>query len=511
MFNTKNSFIEKSILKSNKNKLNEVFIDISKLKFCTESLAYLPKYFCEKHTVLPIKIDYNRQTIDVVSKHPLIGINEEDIKFITGYNVNIFYANDNNKLQTYIKEFLESSTTQKLDYNNSFFTVDEGLDKLDSPAIKLVNTIFMEGIRLKASDIHIEPFKKFYKVRFRIDGLLREEFRFSKSSYNSVITRIKVLAKIDISEKRLPLDGRLNVKDSVKLWDFRVSTMPTISGEKIVIRIFQHEERKEGLNDIGLFNDNLNIVKKLLNTQNGIILVAGPTGSGKSTTLYTLIRQLDITGKNIVTIEDPVEQSMNDVVQINVNQSIGFDFASGLRSILRQDPDVIMVGEIRDKETASMAMGAAITGHMVFSTIHTFDCASVIDRLLDMKVEPFMIASGISGIITQRLARKICTNCKEEYTPSGFEVNILGIPKNNKLFKGLGCKECGFTGYYGRIGVFEIMEIKDFHKEAILSRLGSSFIKELSIKNGMKTLEESFKDLVKQGITTTKEILNICN
>ncbi|KMT21325.1 GspE/PulE family protein [Clostridium cylindrosporum] len=512
MFSAKSEFKGNSIIRSiSKNKSNEIFINVSKIKIDPEAAMLLPKYFCKKYTMLPMKIDNHKKTMDILVKYPLVDISKEDIKFICGYDPAFFYVKESKEIEDYIDDFL-SETEYKLlsDIKVESYGENSSIE-LDSPAIKLVNTIFHEAINLKASDIHIEPFKKFYKVRFRIDGVIREGFRFNKSSYNSVISRIKVLSKIDISEKRLPLDGRLSFKSNNKSWDFRVSTMPTINGEKIVIRIFQDEANGESINEIGLLNDNLNIVKKFLNSKNGIIIVAGPTGSGKSTTLYTLIRQLDLSGQNIVTIEDPVEQNMEDIIQINVNQTIGFDFASGLRSILRQDPDVIMVGEIRDGETANIAMKAAITGHMVLSTIHTFDCASVIDRLLDMNVEPYMIASGLAGIISQRLVRRICNICKEEYTPRDFEVNILGIEKINKLSRGLGCKACGYTGYDGRIGIFEVMEIKDKHKEAILLKRGSSFIRGLSIEKGMTTLENSCKNLVIKGITTIEEMFNTCN
>lgn len=492
-----------------KDKIN--YINISDVEIENEALLILPRYFCEKKIIIPMKIDYTNKTISIIAKDIVTNNEKEYIKFLCGYEPVFYYVKEKEELKSYIKEALKNNIIKTLKNNEKAFKSNLDVRDKESPAIKLVDTILKEAITYKSSDIHIEPFRKFYKIRFRVDGNLREIFRFNKASYNSVITRIKVLSKIDISEKRLPQDGRLSIKEKDKLWDLRVSTMPTINGEKIVIRIFQDDNRAEDIEDIGLANDKIELVRNLINIQNGIILAAGPTGSGKSTTLYTLLKQIDVKTKNIVTIEDPVEQNMEDIVQINVNQAIGFDFASGLRSILRQDPDIIMVGEIRDKETASIAMRSAITGHMVFSTIHTFDSSSVIDRLLDMGVEAYMIASGIRAIISQRLVRKICNCCREEYEPNEFEIKFLDIDKNTSLFRGQGCDKCGYTGYCGRTGVFEIMEVKEEHKKAILNKQGSSDIKKISVENGMITLDEACKNLVRKGVTTIAEITNICS
>ena len=492
-----------------KNENKPIFVDIKNIEIDFSCIGALPKSYCKKYSIIPIKLHNNIKRIDIVCKYPLENIKKEDIKLLTGYDPFFYYVKDTNTLKNYINNSLEESK-EDICRENICKNLNK-LEALDSPTIKFVNNIFSDAIKLNSSDIHIEPFNNFYKIRFRVDGVLRDIFNLNKSSYNSVITRIKVLSKIDISEKRLPLDGRITIEENNLYWDLRVSTMPTVHGEKVVIRIFKQTKNRESINDIGLLNENLSIVEKFLKSKSGIIIVSGPTGSGKSTTLYTLIKELDMIGKNIVTIEDPVEQTMNNIVQINVNQSIGFDFAKGLRAILRQDPDVIMVGEIRDKETASIAMGAAITGHLVFSTIHTSNCASVIDRLLDMNVEPYMISSGISGIISQRLLRKICNNCRENYTPNDFEIKILKINKGKFLSRGKGCKSCGYTGYFGRIGVFEVMEINNNIREAILKKKGSCFIKNIALENNMKTLEMSCIELVKNRVTTTKEILNVCN
>lgn len=491
--------------KEAKEKNKEVFINVSDIKLNEDALSLLPKYFYKELNIIPIKINYNKKIVDIVCKFSIKAEIKEYIRFICGFNINFFYTKDEEKLEEYITSVLENKCIQYL--NNDLRIMENELNKniTDSPAIRLVDTILKEAIKSKSSDIHIEPFKDFYKIRFRIDGRLREFFKLNKISYNAVVTRIKVLSKIDISEKRLPQDGRFSKREYNKFWDLRISTMPTVNGEKIVIRIFQDEDKSESIEDIGLTGRNIDLVNRLLSLESGIVIVAGPTGSGKSTTLYTLLKQLDIKSKNIVTIEDPVEQSMEDITQINVNQTIGFDFASGLRSILRQDPDVIMVGEIRDKETASIAMRAGITGHMVFSTIHTFDSASVIERLLDMDIEPYMIASGIKAIISQRLVRKVCKNCSIKYSPDDFEINFLNIPTSHKLTKGNGCEKCGNTGYYGRTGVFEIMEIKSEYKKYILDKKGSSFI-----KNDIYTLDKACKDLARNGLTTVKEVMNIC-
>ncbi|MEF9933808.1 MAG: GspE/PulE family protein [Clostridium sp.] len=506
MFSVKQEFNNKRVEGTDKvvicNSLEGLRVD-------SKVTSLIPRDICLKYNLIPLEANHQLKTVNILTSYPIMGLNSEDIRFILGYEPIFLHYHNLQELEQFICNALQSTLIIK-DTRDEIKSVDAPKDQEgDAPAVKIVNYIINEALRLLASDIHIEPFKSYYRVRFRVDGYLREGFRFSKASYNAIISRIKVISKIDISEKRLPLDGRIGINSNGTLWDLRVSTIPTVNGEKIVIRIFQEKTKIKGLHDIGLINENLSIIESFLNQKSGIILVSGPTGSGKSTTLYTMLRQLDMNKRNIITIEDPVEQCIEGITQVNVNSKIGFDFASGLRSILRQDPDVIMVGEIRDSHTASIAMRAAITGHLVLSTIHTHDSHSVVERLLDMGIEPYLISSGLSGVISQRLVRKICNNCVESYTPSDYEINILNITRSDLLKKGSGCIKCSYTGYLGRIGVFETLQISSSYRESLGNRLGSSnLIKEANEENFI-SLKDSAISLLKMGVTTTSEVLSI--
>ncbi|MEF9952621.1 MAG: GspE/PulE family protein [Clostridium sp.] len=506
MFNSMYNSFDKKTNNSDKvslcNSLDEVKVDRSIINL-------IPRSICIKNNMLPIKLCRESRTITILTTYPIMEIGCDDIKFISGYEpVFLHYSNSEG-----LKDFINKNLMDYIDIKDAneieSSYVNGNMESGDSPAKKIVDNIFNEAFNLNASDVHVEPFKAYYRVRYRVDGELREGLRLSRTSYSAIISRIKVISKIDISEKRLPLDGRISISAKGILWDLRVSTIPTINGEKLVIRIFQEKTKIKGLNDIGLINENLNIIQNFLKLKSGIVLISGPTGSGKSTTLYTMLRQLDMDKRNIITIEDPVEQRIEGITQINVNSQIGFDFAKGLRSILRQDPDIIMIGEIRDSHTASIAMRAAITGHLVFSTIHTQDSLSVLDRLLDMGIEHYMISSGLTGVISQRLLRKVCSDCSVEYIPSEYEINILNIASKASLKIGKGCEACGYTGYSGRVGVFETLKIGDTYKKALGANIGSSAINDDCFKNNHISLKTSAIDLLLRGITSTKEVLNI--
>ena len=383
----------------------------------------------------------------------------------------------------------------------------------DAPAIRLVNMLLVQAVKGRASDIHIEPFEKDLSVRFRIDGVLYEILRPPKRLQASIASRIKVLASLNIAEKRLPQDGRIRIKIAGRDIDIRLSTIPTTYGERIVMRLLDKTAILLKLGDLGLSQGRLDTIKRLISRSHGIILVTGPTGSGKTTTLYAALSHINSSEKNIITVEDPVEYQLPGIGQIHVNPKIDLTFASGLRSILRQDPDVIMVGEIRDTETAEIAIQASLTGHLVLSTLHTNDAPSAVTRLIDMGVEPFLVSSSVVGILAQRLVRIVCPHCKKPYTPKALELKEAGISQeelqSGQLFHGEGCKACMGTGYHGRIALFEILLVDDEIRELIVQRSDAATIRQLAVKKRMVTLREDGKQKVIQGITTTQELLRV--
>jgi type IV pilus assembly protein PilB len=364
---------------------------------------------------------------------------------------------------------------------------------------------------MKASDIHLEPFEHEIRIRYRIDGKLQTVNTLGIESLGPLVTRIKILAGLNIAEKRIPQDGRIMVNVDGKEIDLRVSVLPVVNGEKIVIRILNTGGAILSKNQLGMSEDNIKRLDRIIANPHGIILVTGPTGSGKSTSLYSILRELNSSSINIITVEDPVEFTMNGINQVSVNEKAGLTFASGLRSILRQDPDVVMIGEIRDEETAEIATRAAITGHLVLSTLHTNDAPSSIVRLVDMGIKPYLVSTSVVGVMAQRLVRKICTNCKEEYEASIYEKELLGqdVDKPFILHNGKGCGYCNETGYSGRIGIYEIMEMTREHREAINAGENSDTLRDISIANGMETLESECKDLVISGMTTIEELSTI--
>ncbi|MDD4909639.1 MAG: type II secretion system ATPase GspE [Candidatus Omnitrophica bacterium] len=375
--------------------------------------------------------------------------------------------------------------------------------------IKLVNLIIMKAVSARASDIHIEPEKETLRLRFRIDGMLQEEASPPKHLQSTIISRIKIMARLDIAERRAAQDGRFSVKIEGRDIDIRVSCVPTIYGENIVLRILDVSNALLGLDQLGFSKDILGRYHKLIIRPHGIILVTGPTGSGKTTTLYASLNEINKVEKNIITIEDPVEYKLEGVRQIQVNPNVEMTFAGGLRSILRQDPDIIMVGEIRDFETAEIAVHAALTGHLVFSTLHTNDAAGAVTRMLDMRVEPYLLSSSVIGVLAQRLVRTICKDCKEEYAPTEAELKGIGILKEVKLYRGKGCDRCRNSGYKGRIGIFELMPFDDNIRNLVTAKAALEEIRKQAVASGMVTLTQDGIDKVKQGLTTTEEVLRV--
>ena len=492
-------------------------IDLNNVIFDKKAIKLLPQSLCDKYNLVPFGFD--GESIKIALEDPLNIFAIDDVSISTGLNVKsyISYKKDIYKFiqinysSEEVNKAAEELSKESLESKVEVLNIEEISDVKNAPVVKMIEQLFRNSIEMRASDIHIEPYEKEVRIRYRIDGKLTTVNTLAVESLGPLITRIKILANLNIAERRIPQDGRIITKIGQDEVDLRVSILPVVNGEKVVIRILTRDSYKVGKEELGINKENLKKLNNIISNPNGIVLVTGPTGSGKSTTLYSILSELNKNDINIVTIEDPVEYTLNGINQVNVNSKTGLTFASGLRSILRQDPDVVMIGEIRDEETAQIAIKAAITGHLVLSTLHTNDAPSTITRLLDMGIEPYLVATSISGIIAQRLVRKICNYCKEEYIASDYEKSIFNIDTNTelKLSRGKGCGHCNNSGYNGRIGAYEIMEITREHRNFINDSKNSDILRDISIKNGMTTLEEECKELVLKGVTTLEELATI--
>lgn len=486
-------------------------VDLGNMSLDSEVVKLIPEEICTRNCIIPFKKEDNKICVAAAESVDSTTVNE--IKFLTGKEV-VLYKADKEQIfsavsTNFSKQNAESAIKSlKSEYGN--IILENEVDKKNfnlhnSPVIKLTNSIVIRAVCSDASDIHLEPFEEYVNVRFRIDGVLCEYIKLPTKIYPMVCTRIKVMSKLDITERRIPQDGKINFNYNNMDYDLRVSTLPVVYGEKIVIRILYNEGNRIGLNKLGFDNQGVKFIKEMLNYSHGIILITGPTGSGKSTTLYSMLNSLNKTEKNIITIEDPVEYSIEGINQVNVNNKTGLSFAEGLRSILRQDPDVVMLGEIRDEETAKIAIRAAITGHLVLSTLHTNDSSSSVLRLMDMGIPSYLVCDALIGIIAQRLVRKICPYCKEGYKPE----EEIKYGETNKLFRGRGCPKCNGTGYKGRTVICEYNKI-DHVKKGIIQK--SKDIEELRKHNfeaGMKNLQENCWPLVINGITSLEEFNRI--
>ncbi|MEW6002265.1 MAG: type II secretion system ATPase GspE [Nitrospirota bacterium] len=406
------------------------------------------------------------------------------------------------------EEVMENITGEDLSKVATEFEKPKDILELteEAPIIRLLNALLQQAVKERASDIHVEPYEKELEVRIRVDGILHNVLSPPKIIQEALISRVKIMANLDIAEKRLPQDGRIRLLIAGRDIDIRVSVVPTVFGERAVLRLLDRKQGLIGLWEVGLNKEDERRLEELLLRTNGILLVTGPTGSGKTTTLYAALNRIHREEKNIITVEDPVEYQIKGIGQIQVNPKIGLTFASGLRSILRQDPDVIMVGEIRDFETAEIAIQASLTGHLVLSTLHTNDAPSAITRLIDMGVEPFLVASSLIGILAQRLVRVICPSCKESYRPTEEESKYVSSPA---LFRGKGCDRCNGKGYLGRTGLFELIVIDNDIRQMITDKTDSQSIKDLAVSKGMRTLRQDGFEKVMGGITTVEEILRV--
>jgi len=489
-------------------------VDLSKYEINPNVVTLIPESIVKKYKL--IAIDKKDDSIVVAMADPLNFFAIDDIKLYTKMGVIPCLASITD-VDRAIERYYSSILTQKAlnEFSDAFVPSEDDIDDEEemlevttAPIVKLINSMIEQAMRSKASDIHIEPSNNDIRVRFRLDGDLKEIMILPKSNLSAIVTRVKIMGRMDIAEKRIPQDGRVEMKFNDNEIDLRISTLPTVYGEKIVIRILDKSNfnfTKEGL---GFSKDNLDKLNKMIAQPYGMLLVTGPTGSGKTTTLYTILRELNVQTKNVITVEDPVEYKLKGINQIQVNVKAGLTFATGLRSILRQDPDTIMIGEIRDSETAEIAVRAAITGHLVLSTLHTNDSPSTIARLIDMGLEPYLVSSAVIGIISQRLVKLLCPKCKEKYEASDSEKKILGIygEKRIMLFKPVGCNACN-NGYRGRAAVHEVLLVNENIRRLINKGANTDDIRKSALEDGMNTLLQSAADLALKGDTSFEEIM----
>jgi len=475
-------------------------VDLSSYAISPQAIRLLPEGLARSYGAIPLCIQDNRLVVAMSNPFDIMAI--QDMEQVVGMYIDVKMA-DKKEILEAIRRFYGKAVAEE---------EMEKKERVDvAPVIKLVDEIITDAVEKGATDIHIEPKESQLKVRFRIDGILHEMRSFSKALQAAIATRIKIMANLNISETRLPQDGRIIFNIGNKKVDLRVSTFPTVFGEKIVLRVLDKEKIVLGLEKLGLSPSNLEILRNAILRPYGIILVCGPTGSGKTTTLYSALFQINSKEKNVVTLEDPVEYEFPEITQSQIHVKAGHTFATGLRAILRQDPDVILVGEMRDVETVEVAIRAAITGHLVLSTLHTNDAVGAVARLLDMGVEPFLLASSLNCVVAQRLVRKICPYCKEK---TEIDEHFLRILKANKkeikdFYKGKGCKNCYFTGYKGRIGIFEVLPITPSLTSLIMNRADSQTLKETALKEGMKTLMQDGLEKAEAGITTLEEVVRV--
>ncbi len=485
--------------------LEEDSYELAIKNFVLYSILDEEKIICVSQQYLAISFDFiSKQE----TEYKIIVLDE--ISFDLLYNKFIELRAD--RQMSAIATQQEEATVEEDDINIAEFlktSSDIMTSEESAPIIKFVNSLFYQAIKKKASDIHIELHEFKGEVRYRVDGILAKHIELDKKIMTLVISRIKVISNLDISEKRIPQDGRTAIKISGKTLDIRVSVLPTFYGERVVMRILMQSEDIPTLEKLGIDKNITLQLEKLTQQSHGMILVTGPTGSGKSTTLHSLLQKIESSERNIITIEDPVEYKSDNINQIQVNSKVGLTFASGLRSILRQDPDVIMLGEIRDSETANISIQAALTGHMVFSTLHTNTAPAAITRLIDMGVESFLVSSSVLAVLAQRLVRRLCNNCKEEDDVAQHHLENFNFPKDIKAYKSVGCSSCNYTGYNGRKAIAELFNVTNDVKNALKDNIDDTILFNLAIQDGMVSIEEQLKIMIKNGETSLNEAIRI--
>jgi type IV pilus assembly protein PilB len=490
--------------------------DIGQYNVDEETWDLVPHALIRRHKAVPITRNGKTMTIAVSDPSNVIAL--DDFRMTTGLELEVLVVRPDDieglitrleKVDRSAQEFLEEAAggeEESLDEHE--FGADE------APIVKAINRIITTAVQQRASDIHIEPQQKDIRIRFRIDGVLTEAMRTKKTLHAGVISRLKVMADLDIAEKRIPQDGRVTVSVDKRAVDLRVATLPTSWGEKCVLRILDHSETVHSLGDLGFTGPGFDAYQKAVTRTHGAILITGPTGSGKSTTLYATLAQINSVDRNIVTVEDPVEARLPGVSQIQVNPRAGLTFATALRSILRADPDVLMVGEMRDRETALIGIEAALTGHLVFATLHTNDAASAVSRLVEMGIETFLVASAVECIVAQRLARRLCEKCAETYKPSLDILEIAGFPWEKGdpipiLKRPVGCNACAKTGYRGRLAILEVLQVTDAIRGLTVERFAAEVIKRQAVAEGMRTLREDGLMKALEGLTSVEEVLRV--
>jgi len=497
-------------------------VNLKEFEIDPEVLKLIPEEVARKHVGIPV----NRagSTLIVAMADPSNIFAMDDIKFLTGYNVEVVVAPEA-AVKEAIEKYYQGSSEKLEEVLGDMEDIDielggdeeevnlGDLEKAseEAPVIKLVNLILTDAIKKKASDIHIEPYEKIFRCRYRIDGLLYEVLKPPMKMRNAITSRIKIMSGMDIAERRLPQDGRIKIKlGKDKEMDYRVSVVPTLFGEKVVLRLLDKSNLQLDMTKLGFDEGQIKLFQDAINRPYGMVLVTGPTGSGKTTTLYSALSDLNKPEVNICTAEDPVEYNLMGINQVQMHEEIGLNFAAALRSFLRQDPDIILVGEIRDFETAEIAVKAALTGHLVLSTLHTNDAPSTVNRLLNMGVEPFLVASSVNLILAQRLVRKVCPECKEpiEFAPKALEEMGMNqeLTKDTVVYKGKGCFNCSETGYKGRLAVYEVMMLYEEIKDLILNGASATELKKEGIRLGMKTMRASGLEKIRQGITSPDEV-----
>ncbi len=524
--------VEKEILKEDEvthflsDHLHIPMLNLGALRVPKEIIKLIPKKIVERYQILPLsKI---QRLLTVATSDPFELMYLDDIKELTQCEVALVLCAPKSLNSVIDNYYAESANMESLlegiddediqvvkqgEVSESGNEANVRSSAEDAPIVKMVNLILDEALRQRASDIHFEPYEKYFRVRYRVDGSLKEAFSHSREHYSAVVARCKIIATLDITEKRLPQDGRFRARIGGREVDFRVSILPMYHGEKIVMRVLDKGGVKSGLDKLGFTEKPTEVFAGAIKHPYGMILVTGPTGSGKSTTLYTILNTLNTPDKNIMTIEDPVEYQVEGITQTQVNSEVGLTFAAGLRSLLRQSPDIVLVGEIRDTETADIAVKASLTGHLVFSTLHTNSAAGAMTRLIDMGVEPFLIASSVICVAAQRLMRRVCQYCKTEtkitedmmrrarLKPSDFE--------DFKAMKGAGCAKCNGTGYFGRLGCIEVMRLDPDIRELVIQKKSSDVIGEVAVEKGMETLFQNAFGLFKKGLTSLEEVLRV--
>jgi len=511
---------EESVLIALSDKLGVAYFKIKDIDIPPEIIEKVPAKFACYYKIIPIKIENHILTLAVTNPLDLAIL--DDIKLVLKYDIDPVMAGERDILEAIKKYYgVGAETVEKIIGQSE--AKDEGPTQIeaatdtedmadDASIIKFVNQVMQQAVSERATDIHIEPFEGELRIRYRVDGVL---FNASippsiKYLHSAIVSRVKIMSALNIAERRLPQDGRIKLKGKDQDLDMRVSTVPTSYGESVHVRILSANVLM-GLEKLGLLEDDLDIIADIIQKPHGILFVTGPTGSGKTTTLYACLSKINDASKNIITIEDPIEYQLHGITQIQVSPKIGLSFANGLRAMLRHDPDIMMVGEVRDLETAEIAIRVALTGHFVFSTLHTNDAIGAVTRLLDMGIEPYLVSSSIEATLAQRLVRVICDKCKKEYTPDKELLDDLKLSPDKKMtfYEGEGCPACKFTGFKGRTAIYEIIVMSDQIRDLVLRRASVAEIKEVAVKNGMRTLFDDGMKKVQMGITTIKEVLRV--